>query len=135
MGLGGRAALSVPLIAVAVAAIVAVMVLLVNDEDAIIKGWDAAWLYFVGTFIVALPVGALLAFPAIAFGHWLPEPRNGWLIGIGTAASVAVGFAMNGLDGNSSVDIVLVFGAIGALSAQLWWHFVERHREMEIVHD
>lgn len=135
MNLGGRAALAVPLIAVAVAAIVAVMVLLVNNQEAIIKGWDVVWLYFVGTFVVALPVGAFFAFPAVVFGRWLPEPRRAWLIGIGVLVSVAVGLAMNGIEGNSAIDLILGFGAIGALSAQFWWSLVERHREMVATHD
>lgn len=135
MGLGGRAALSVPLIALAVAATVAVMVLLVNDKDAIFRGWDAAWLYFVGTFIVALPVGAFFAFPAVAFGRWLPQPRQAWLICIGVLLSIASGLAINGVEGNSAIDLILVFGAIGALSAKLWWSLVERHRKMVAIHD
>ncbi|RNJ63006.1 MAG: hypothetical protein EDM03_00755 [Porphyrobacter sp. IPPAS B-1204] len=111
------------------------MVLLLNDEAAILKGWDAAWLYFVGTFIVALPVGAFFAFPAVAFGRWLPEPRQAWLIGIGVLVSIAAGLAINGIEGNSVIDLILVFGAIGALSAQIWWSLVERHRELDAAHD
>lgn len=135
MGLGGRAALSVPLIALAVGASVVIMVLLANDDEALIKGWDVVWLYLFGTFVVALPVGALFAFPAVVLGHWLPEPRRAWLIGTGVVIAVAVGLAINGLHGNSAIDLILVFGAIGALSAQLWWHLVERHREMDRTHD
>ncbi|WP_285709913.1 hypothetical protein [Erythrobacter oryzae] len=135
LNLGGRAALAVPVIAPAIGALVALVSLALATEDALIKGWSLAYITFVYATIIALPVGIALAFPAVLLGHLLPEPRFGWLIAIGAVTSGGPAALLSLPDAETALGAALIFGMIGAVAAWLWWHFVERHREMEPAHD
>jgi hypothetical protein len=135
LNLGGRAALAVPLIALAIGAATALLSVALEPEDALIKGWSLAFITFVYAAIIALPVGIVLSFPAVLFGHLLPEPRLGWLVAIGTAASGLPATLLSLPHAEKALGSALVFGMIGAFAAFLWWHLVERHREPETNHD
>lgn len=135
LNLGGRAALAVPVIALAIGALTALFSVALEPENALIKGRDLAFITFVYATIIALPVGIVLSFPAVLFGHLLPEPRLGWLIAIGAAVSGVPTALLSLPNGEEALGSVLLFGGVGAFAAFLWWHLVERHREPEIVHD
>lgn len=135
LNLGGRAALAVPLIALLIGALVAFVSLVLATEDAVIKGWSLAHITFVYATIFALPVGIVLAFPAVLLGHLLPEPRLGWLIAIGAMTSGGPAALLSLSDAGTTLGSGLIFGMIGAFAAWLWWHLVERHRNMGPVHD
>jgi hypothetical protein len=135
LNLGGRAALAVPVIALAIGAVTAMFSVALEPENALIKGRDLAFITFVYATIIALPVGIVLAFPAVLFGHLLPEPRFGWLIAIGAAVSGVPTALLSLPRGGEAFQSGLLFGVVGAFAAWLWWHFVERHRDMEPVHD
>ena len=135
MSLGGRAALAVPVIALLIGAVTALFSVALAPSDAIIKDWDLALVTFVFATIVALPFGIALSFPAVLFGHRLPEPRLVWLIAIGALVS-GIPIALLSLpDGDEALNSLFLFGMIGAFAAWLWWHFVERHREMDMAND
>ena len=133
MNLAVRAALSVPLITLILAASLAGLTLLGDDDEALLKGWSAVRIVFAYVCIAALPVGTILSIPAVMFGHLLPEPRMTWLIGIGAALSTLIGLLLVNQDGG--IGFVLSWAAIGAGAATLWWVFVERHRVLEPRHD
>lgn len=135
LNLGGRAALAVPVIALSIGGLVALVSLLLATDEAVIKGWSLAYITFVYVTIIALPVGMVLAFPAVLLGHLLPEPRFGWLLAIGALTSGVPTMLLSLPDAEAALGSVLIFGMIGAFAAWLWWHFVERHRQMEPVHD
>jgi hypothetical protein len=135
MGLGGRAALSVPVIALAVSSLSALIAVVTEPNNALIKGWSLAWVTFIYTFIIAIPVGVVMSFPAALFGDRLPQPRWAWLVGLGSFVSVSLGLVMFGLAGNSAFALVMTFGIIGAASAGLWWLLVERRREPDTRND
>ena len=134
MGLGGRAALSVPLIALTAASFLALFEVATQPQNAIIKGWDAFNLVFAYTFILALPTGFVLAMPAVLFGKRLPIPRWPWLGMIGLAVGVGLTLLLGGVETFHQRE---VFGLalMGMMCGALWWYLVERHREEPIPHD
>ncbi len=135
MDLGGRAALSVPVIALFVAIMSALIAVVTEPDNALIEGWSLAWVTFDYTLIVAISVGVALSFPTVIFGDRLPHPRWAWLVGLGIVLSATLGLLMLVFAGNSAFDIVMLFGALGAVSAGLWWLLVERYREVEFTYD
>ena len=135
MDLSGRAALAVPVIALAIGAVTAVFSVALEPDTALIKGRDLAFITFVYATIIALPVGIAMAFPAVLFGYLLPEPRFGWLIAIGAMTSGVPTALLSLPNAEEALGSVLIFGLIGAFAAGLWWHLVERHREPETIHD
>ncbi|MFL0671194.1 MAG: hypothetical protein ACJLS3_07165 [Erythrobacter sp.] len=134
MNLGGRAALSVPLIALTAAGFLALFEVATHPRNAIIKGWDAFNLVFAYTFMLALPTGLALAMPAVLFGKRLPSPRWLWLGLIGFFVGVGLALVLGGAKTFHRRD---VFGLalMGMMCGALWWHLVERHREEPIPHD
>ena len=82
MGLGGRAALSVPLIALLIGVVTALFSVAFEGNNALIKGWSLARITFGYAVIIALPIGVALSFPAVLFGHFLLHPRRVWLISV-----------------------------------------------------
>lgn len=135
LNLGGRAALAVPVIALAIGALAALVSVVLTTEDGLSPGWSLASVTFVYATIIALPVGIVLAFPAVLLGHLLPEPRFGWLIAIGAVTSGGPAALLSLPDAEAALGAALIMGMIGAFAAWLWWHFVERHRDMEPLHD
>lgn len=138
MDLGGRAALSVPLIALLIGVVTALFSVAFEGNNALIKGWSLARITFGYAVIIALPIGVVLSFPAVLFGHFLPQPRRVWLIGIGAAVSTAPFIIMAATGGGNAGEALLsalMFAPIGAFAAALWWQFVERHREETVSHD
>lgn len=134
LNLGGRAALSVPLIALLIGAVTALISVAFEPDDALIKGGDLAFITFFYATILALPFGIVLSFPAVLFGHLLPKPRFGWLIGIGVVTAGVPAFLMSGGTIGEAISMAVIFGMIGAFAAVLWWLCVERFRE-EPVYD
>lgn len=135
LNLGGRAALAVPVIALAIGAMAALVSVVLATEDGVIKGWSLVNITFVYATIIALPVGIVLAFPAVLLGHLLPEPRLGWLVAIGALTSGVPMMLLSLPDAEAALGSAFIFGMIGAFAAWLWWHFVERHRDMGPMHD
>jgi hypothetical protein len=138
MNLGVRAALSVPLIALLIGVVTALFSVAFEGNNALIKGWSLARITFVYAVIIALPIGVVLSFPAVLFGHFLPQPRRVWLIGIGAAVGSApfiVMAATGASDFSNALLSALVLAPVGAFVAALWWQFVERHREETVSHD
>lgn len=129
MNLGGRAALSVPLIALIASAFLGWYEMVTQPSNAMIKGWSAFRLVFFYALIVSLPVGAFLAVPTLVLGHLLPKPRWISLGLIGLAVGLSLALLLAG--GISAAAGREVFGlaALGVLCAALWWALVERHRE------
>jgi hypothetical protein len=135
LNLGGRAVLAVPVIALSIGVLFALFSVVLESDNALIKSWSLAFITFVYATIIALPVGIVLAFPAVLLGHLLPEPRFAWLIAIGALVSGGPTAALSLPDGEEALGSVLLFGGIGAFAAYLWWQLVERHREPETIHD
>ncbi|MBA4044698.1 MAG: hypothetical protein C0471_09810 [Erythrobacter sp.] len=138
MDLGGRAALSVPLIAFLIGMVTALFSMATEADNALITGWDLARITFAYAVIIALPIGIVLSFPAVLFGRFLPKPRFAWLVGIGTVAGGMPVLLMGILNGGFDFDVIngaALFGVLGAFAATLWWHFVERHRVMDEASD
>lgn len=138
MGLGGRAALAVPLIALLIGVVTALVSVALEGNNALIKGWSLARITFGYAVIIALPVGLVLSLPAVLFGHFLPHPRRIWLIGIGAAVSTVPFIVMAATGAGNPGEALLaglMFCPIGAFAAALWWQFVERHREEVVSHD
>lgn len=133
--LGGRAALAVPVIALSIGVLFALFSVALEADNALIKSWSLAFITFVYAAIIALPIGIVLAFPAVLFGHLLPEPRFGWLIAIGALTSGVPTALLSLPNAEEALGSALLFGVIGAFAAWLWWHFVERHRNMGPMHD
>lgn len=135
LNLGGRAALAVPAIALAIGALVALVSAALATDDAVIKGWGLAYITFFYATMIALPVGIVLAFPAVMLGHLLPEPRFGWLIAIGALTSGLPTALLSLPNAEEALGSALIFSLIGAFAAFLWWHLVESHREPETIRD
>ncbi|MEO0418210.1 MAG: hypothetical protein AAF249_05065 [Pseudomonadota bacterium] len=129
MNLGGRAALSVPLIALIVASAYALLVAMFESGNGILDGWAVLQLNFVYALLIMLPVGVLCALPILILGAYLPKRRGLWLAAIGAFLSISIGVVFFGHDDPSAwIPITFVFGAVGAACAALWWLFVERFR-------
>ena len=131
LNLGGRAALSVPLIAILAALFLAAFEWAFRTENSMFDGPSVFKLVFAYTAIFALPAGAFLAIPMLIFGGHLPRPRALWLaiiglcVGIGLSILLAGGFDSRGTAG---------LGLMGLICGLLWWLCVERFREKP-VHD
>lgn len=131
LNLGGRAALSVPLIAIFAALFLAAFEWALRTDSSMFDGPALFKLVFVYTAIIALPAGAFLAIPMLIFGGHLPQPRGLWLgvigfcVGIGLSILLAGGFDLKGSVG---------LGLMGLICGLLWWLCVERFRK-EPVYD
>ncbi len=117
------------MIALIIATFVAAYSVLTQTEDSMIKGWGLARIMLSYTLLFALPVGAVLAVPTILFSDRLPSPRWAWLVGIGACLSALVGMLLFFESWRSSAELVFTFATVGAISATLWWFFVERYRK------
>lgn len=126
MNLAGRAALSVPLIALLAAAFMGLTSMAARPDGSMLEGWSTFRLVFSYTAILALPVGFILAFPMVMLGHLQPEPRGLFVGFIGMGVGLAIGFALGG-----SFEGVFMFALMGLLCGALWWSCVERFRRAE----
>jgi hypothetical protein len=127
--------LAVPLIALIVAVLLSVYAVLIEPEDALIKGWSLARITFLYTLFLALPIGAVLAVPTVLLSDRLPNPRWAWLVCIGACLSALIGTSLFFTSWTSAAHLVLTFAPVGATSAALWWFIVERHREEPVFDD
>ena len=127
MNLGGRAALSIPLIALVVAISFGLFEVLTASEEYMFTSASLFLLVFSYTAILALFIGVVLAFPMVLFGGYLPRPRLVSLSLIGVVLSSAIAVLLS--DGDVSIRAIIGMALMGLLSALLWWLFVERHRE------
>lgn len=129
--LGGRAVLSVPLIALVAALFLASFETVLRPDNSMFEGPAIFRLVFAYTAIFALPAGAFLAIPMVILGRYLPQPRwislavIGLCIGTGLSILLAGGFDFRG---------ALSLGIMGLVCGLMWWLCVERYRE-EPVYD
>ena len=127
MNLGGRAALSVPLIALVVAISYGLFELTTVPAGSMFTDASLFRLVFSYTAIFAFLIGIILAPPMVIFGKYLPRPKLASLSLIGIAFSSALAVLLSG--GSAGIRDVGGMALMGLLSAVLWWLFVERHRE------
>ena len=131
LNLGGRAALSVPFIAIVAALFLGLFEWALRADNSMFDGPDVFKLVFAYTAIIALPAGAFLAIPMLIFGGRLPQPRGLWLAAIGTFVGIGLSILLaGGFDFRGTMGL----GLMGLICGLLWWLCVERFRE-EPVHD
>ena len=129
MNLGGRAALSVPLISLLASAFLGLFDMATQPSDALIAGWSTFRLVFVYSTILSLPVGYFLAIPALLLGHHLPKPTWLWLGLIGLMVGFALAIVLAGGVREIAHRGTIGLAMMGILCGGLWWLFVERHRD------
>ena len=100
---------------------------LVADTDPLIKWPGSFWLLFWGTLIFASVAGSVLAPIMVWVGSKIPQPKLGYLLGIGLIVGPIPFLLMEGLS-FESLNGIFVFSLLGGLSAVVWWHLVEKHR-------
>lgn len=124
--LGGRAALSVPLMALVAALFLASFETIFRPDNSMFDGPAIFRLVFAYTAIFALPAGAFLAIPMVILGRYLPQPRWISLAGVGLCVGIALSILLaGGVDSRGTMGL----GIMGVLCGLMWWLCVERFRE------
>jgi hypothetical protein len=100
---------------------------LVADKDSVIEWPGSFWILFWYTLIFASVAGVVLAPVMVWAGSKIPEPKFGYLLGVGLIVGPIPFLLLEGL-GTDSLNGLFVFSLLGGLSAIVWWRLVEKHR-------
>ena len=103
---------------------------LLSGQKSVIPWPDSFWMLFRYTLIAAIIIGAVLAPLTLWAGAKLPSPKLPKLLAIGALIGPIPFFAIEGASPDAWSALV-TFSSLGVLSAFLWWHLVEKHREIE----
>ena len=100
---------------------------LIADTNPVIKWPGSFQSLFWYTLIFASLAGLVLAPIMVWVGSRIPEPKLGYLLGIGLIVGPMPFLILEGLS-SDSFSGVFVFSLLGGISAVLWWYLVEKHR-------